>query len=60
MVLRALRKYFAHRVLIEAGSVVCHTFFARRALFGLCFASEYMREGTAAFMEKRPPRFAGR
>ncbi|HVN76477.1 MAG TPA: enoyl-CoA hydratase-related protein [Thermoanaerobaculaceae bacterium] len=30
------------------------------ALFGLCFATDDMREGTAAFLEKRPPRFAGR
>lgn len=30
------------------------------SLFGLCFATEDMREGTRAFLEKRPARFPGR
>jgi len=30
------------------------------SLFGLCFATDDMREGTRAFLEKRKPRFPGR
>jgi enoyl-CoA hydratase len=33
---------------------------AERAAFGLCFATEDQREGTAAFLEKRPAAFKGR
>jgi enoyl-CoA hydratase len=28
--------------------------------FGLCAATEDKKEGTAAFLEKRPPQFRGR
>jgi enoyl-CoA hydratase len=34
--------------------------FLESVLFGLCFATPDMKEGTGAFLEKRPPRFAGR
>jgi enoyl-CoA hydratase len=30
------------------------------ALFGLCAATEDMREGTRAFLEKRPAQFQGK
>lgn len=33
---------------------------AEAALFGLCFATEDMREGTRAFVEKRKPSFPGK
>jgi len=33
---------------------------AEAAQFGLCFASEDMKEGTGAFLAKRPPAFPGR
>ena len=33
---------------------------AEAASFGLCFATEDMKEGTTAFLEKRAPRFPGK
>jgi enoyl-CoA hydratase len=34
--------------------------FLEATLFGLCASTEDMREGTRAFLEKRPPQFKGR
>jgi enoyl-CoA hydratase len=34
--------------------------FLEATLFGLCCATEDMREGTRAFLEKRPAKFQGR
>jgi len=34
--------------------------FLESVLFGLCFATPDMKEGTGAFLEKRPPQFVGR
>jgi enoyl-CoA hydratase/carnithine racemase len=34
--------------------------FLEATLFGLCCATEDMREGTRAFIEKRPAQFKGR
>jgi enoyl-CoA hydratase len=34
--------------------------FLEATLFGLCCATEDMREGTRAFVEKRPAKFQGK
>ena len=47
---------------IESGAEVplLEGLFLEATLFGLCCATEDMREGTRAFLEKRPARFQGR
>ena len=55
----------AVRLALEAvlggrGVVVAKGLWVEQDLFGRCFATEDMREGTRAFLEKRKPDFQGR
>jgi enoyl-CoA hydratase len=55
----------AIRSILEAVTRGCEMAFAdaerlEAALFGLCFSTEDMREGTRAFLEKRAPLFTGK
>lgn len=55
----ALRR--ALEAVVSAGEVShAEAMRAEAALFGLCFATEDMREGTGAFLEKRRAAFTGR
>ena len=47
-------------VVTGAGMSLSEALRLEASLFGLGFATEDMREGTAAFLEKRKPRFVGR
>jgi enoyl-CoA hydratase len=47
-------------VLVGGESALGEGLRTEAALFGLCFATEDMREGTRAFLEKRKPTFRGR
>jgi len=47
-------------VLAGADGTVAEGYRAEQEKFGACFGTEDMREGTAAFLEKRKPQFRGR
>jgi enoyl-CoA hydratase len=51
----------AHRAVLEGSSMdLGKAMKLERELFGTCYASEDKKEGAAAFLEKRSPKFQDR
>ena len=53
-------KYAIEAVEWGYGTALEEGLFLEASLFGLCCATEDMRDGTRAFIEKRSPKFQGR